>query len=79
MKNKQIFSEKTLNSLGLILNIIGSIILASSVVKNPGMYAEIASGGKIYGALLDEVRAGIGISLLFLGFIIMFIANQYKK
>ncbi len=79
MDYKQIFSEKNFNSVGLIFNIVGSSLIFISIIENPNTYVQLKSGEKMYSTLYRPEIAIIGLFLLLLGFVIMFVANQYKK
>lgn len=63
-----------LNLIGLALNFIGSILIAFSVVKNPGGANQMVNNKKIYLAsvLLNKFRWGIG--LFSLGFFLQFLS-----
>lgn len=55
--------------LGLILNFIGTILVAISVDKNPGGVYQDGRWGKIYLAVFYPVWFRIGLCLLALGFL----------
>ncbi len=63
-----------LNLLGLAFNFIGALLIAFSVIKNPGQAHQMVNEKKLYLAsvVLNRFRWGIGIFAL--GFLIQFIS-----
>ena len=60
-----------LTTIGLALNLIGSLLVAYSVTKNPGGAHQMRENGeRIYLAVIDYKKFRWGICLLILGFIV---------
>ena len=68
-----------LNLIGLVLNFMGSLIVAFSVIENPGGGHQMVKGEKVFLAslLLNRFRLGIGIFAL--GFLLQFLYSVYGK
>ena len=64
-----------LNLIGLVLNFAGSLVVAFSVIENPGGGHQIVNGKKVFLAslLLNRFRLGIGIFAS--GFLLQFLYN----
>lgn len=62
-----------LNLIGIVLNFIGSLTIAFSVIENPGGGHQMVKGKKVFLAsiLLNRFRVGIGIFAL--GFLLQFL------
>ncbi len=62
-----------LNLLGLALNFTGSLLIAFSIIKNPGEAHQLIQGRKIYltSILLNKFRWGIGLFVF--GFLLQLI------
>ena len=57
-----------LNLIGLILNFIGSLFIAFSVIENPGGGHQLIKNKKVYLASILTSRFRLGITILILGF-----------
>jgi hypothetical protein len=72
-----------MDKIGLILNFIGSLLMAFSVCKNPGEAYQQYKGKKLYLACVSSpTRFRIGLYLLFAGFafnILLWIINTHYK
>ncbi len=67
-----------LNLIGLGLNFFGSLLVAFSVIKNPGGGYQVINNKKLYLASVILSRFKWGIILFSLGFLIQFIATIYS-
>jgi hypothetical protein len=71
----------SLNQLGLVLNIVGSLLIAISIGKNPAN-ANIQTAGakKVYLASFNHPTLfRVGFYLLVFGFILIFISSFINK
>ena len=71
---QQIYME-FLNIIGLALNFIGALIIAFSVIENPGKAHQMVNDKKLYLAsiILSRFRWGMGVFVL--GFLLQFIST----
>lgn len=62
-----------INLTGLVSNFIGALIIAFSVIENPGGGHQMVNGKKVFLAslLLNRFRLGIGVFAL--GFLLQFL------
>lgn len=67
----------TLNLFGLALNFIGSLLIAFSIIKNPGQAHQMVNNKKLYLASIALNRFRWGIGIFALGFLIQFISIIY--
>lgn len=63
-----------LNLLGLVLNFVGALLIAFSVIKNPGQAHQLVNGKRLYLASIVLNKFRWGISLFILGFFIQLVA-----
>ena len=64
----------TYTRLGLLLNVVGTIMIALSVGKNPGDAHQIVKGREIYlASVLRPKLFYCGLVVIILGFVLQFI------
>lgn len=70
LRNVKIFAL-----IGLLVNFLGSILIAFSVIKNPNGSHQMINGRKVYLASIDLFKFRWGITLLIVGFLIQMLDN----
>jgi hypothetical protein len=69
--------ETSLNLIGLFVGILGALLLAFSVARNPGEAHQTVQGKKLYLSVIHEERVRWGAFLIVVAFCLQFASAAY--